>query len=112
MVGKQDGKQGYGGDVLLVDNSEGSYVVPTLELKNQDHDVISKILSGESYWESFLGSSTSCTTYSSRTGGIKLNAFSTFEIPLDFVIDKCLVQEILLQYNYINKFKIFKEGLD
>ncbi|KAL4333988.1 hypothetical protein GQ457_07G035970 [Hibiscus cannabinus] len=111
-TGNHDDKQGYGGDVLLVDNSKGSYAVPTLELKNQKEDVISTTVSGGSYWESLLGSSS--TPCSSRIGDIKLNTSSTFEIPLDFVIDKCLLQEILLQYNYVSKLtiKILEEAFD
>ncbi|CAM8897921.1 unnamed protein product [Rhodiola kirilowii] len=35
-----------------------------------------------------------------------------FEIPIDFIIDKCLLQEIKLQYSYISKLtiKLLKEG--
>ncbi|XP_039052547.1 uncharacterized protein LOC120194250 [Hibiscus syriacus] len=111
-TGNQDDKQGYGGDVLLIDNSKGSHAVSTSELKNENQDVISTTVSGGSYWESLLGSSSS--PYGSRNGDIKLNTSSTFEIPLDFVIDKCLLQEILLQYNYVSKLtiKILEEGFD
>ncbi|WCJ25502.1 Spc97 / Spc98 family of spindle pole body (SBP) component [Euphorbia peplus] len=31
---------------------------------------------------------------------------AVFEIPLDFIIDKCLLQEILLQYCYVSKLAI------
>ncbi|XP_039065159.1 gamma-tubulin complex component 6-like [Hibiscus syriacus] len=111
-TGNWDDKQGYGGDVLLIDNSKGSHAVPTSELKKINQDVISTTVSGGNYWESLLGSSS--TLYSSSTGDIKLNTLSTFEIPLDFVIDKCLLQEILLQYNYVSKLtiKILEEGFD
>lgn len=36
----------------------------------------------------------------------------TFELPLDFVIDKCLLQEIHLQYNFVSKLaiKLLEEG--
>ncbi|XVF74370.1 hypothetical protein PTKIN_Ptkin13bG0105200 [Pterospermum kingtungense] len=104
---KQDDKQGYGGDVLLVDNAASP-----LELKNQNQDVISGTVSGGSFWESLLGSSN--TPNSSAIGDFKLNASSTFEMPLDFVIDKCLLQEILLQYNYVSKLtiKLLEEGFD
>ncbi|CAH8357559.1 unnamed protein product [Eruca vesicaria subsp. sativa] len=36
----------------------------------------------------------------------------SFELPLDFVIDKCLLQEILLQYNFVSKLaiKLLEEG--
>ncbi|KAG4198281.1 hypothetical protein ERO13_A05G076400v2 [Gossypium hirsutum] len=109
--GNQDDKQGYG-DVLLVDNSKSSYAVPPLELRNQTQDVISTTVSGSSYWESLLGSFSNPN--SSGTIDMKLNTSSTFEIPLDFVIDKCLLQEILLQYNYVSKLtiKILEEGFD
>lgn len=103
----QDDKQGYGGDVLLVDDAASP-----LELKNQNQDVISGTVSGGSFWESLLGSSN--TPNGSGIGGFKLNASSTFEMPLDFVIDKCLLQEILLQYNYVSKLtiKLLEEGFD
>ncbi|KAJ8478436.1 hypothetical protein OPV22_022163 [Ensete ventricosum] len=37
-----------------------------------------------------------------------------FEVPPDVVIDKCIVQEILLQYKYISNFtiKLLEEGFD
>ncbi|XWS73775.1 hypothetical protein CRYUN_Cryun02cG0158200 [Craigia yunnanensis] len=106
-MSNQDDKQGYGGDVLLADND-----VPPLELKNQNQDVISATVSGGSYWESLLCSSS--TPNSSGVGDIKLNTSSTFEIPLDFIIDKCLLREILLQYNYVSKLtiKLLEEGFD
>ncbi|PPD69323.1 hypothetical protein GOBAR_DD33802 [Gossypium barbadense] len=104
--GNQDDKQGYG-DVLLVDNSKSSYAVPPLELRNQTQDVISTTVSGSSCWESLLGSFS--TPNSSGTIDMKLNTSSTFEIPLDFVIDKCLLQEILLHKLTI---KILEEGFD
>ncbi|XP_022731919.1 uncharacterized protein LOC111286290 isoform X3 [Durio zibethinus] len=108
----QDDKQAYGGDFLLVDNAKGSYAAPLLELKNQKQEVISTTVSGGRYWESLLGSSR--TPNSNGVGDVKLNTSSTFEIPLDFVIDKCLLQEILLQYNYVSKLtiKLLEEGFD
>ncbi|XVF19558.1 hypothetical protein REPUB_Repub11eG0121900 [Reevesia pubescens] len=103
----QNDKQGSEGDFLLVDNA-----APPLELKNQNQDVISTTVSGGSYWESLLGSSNTST--STGVGDLKLNTSSTFEIPLDFVIDKCLLQEILLQYKYVSKLtiKLLEEGFD
>ncbi|XWS52751.1 hypothetical protein CRYUN_Cryun11dG0099100 [Craigia yunnanensis] len=108
----QDDKQGYGEDVPLVDNAKGSYAAPALELKNQNQNVISTTVSGGSYWESLLGSSS--TPNSSGVGDVKLNTSSTFEIPLDFIIDKCLLQEVLLQYKYVSKLtiKLLEEGFD
>ncbi|OMO71121.1 Spc97/Spc98, partial [Corchorus capsularis] len=105
-------KQSYGGDVLLVDNAKVSHAAPpTFELKNQNQDIIPTV-SGGRYWQSLLGCSS--TPNISGIGDVKLNKSSMFEIPLDFVIDKCLLQEILLQYNYVSKLtiKFLEEGFD
>ncbi|XVE59725.1 hypothetical protein DITRI_Ditri05aG0069400 [Diplodiscus trichospermus] len=103
----QDNKQCDGRDALLLDNA-----APPLELKNQNQNVSSATVSGGGYWESLLGSSS--TPNSSAVGDVKLNTSSSFEIPLDFVIDKCLLQEILLQYKYVSKLtiKLLEEGFD
>ncbi|KAK6235334.1 Gamma tubulin complex component [Theobroma cacao] len=108
----QSGERGYGADGLLVDNAKVSYAAPPLELKSQNQGVISTTASGGSYWECLLGSSS--TPNSNGIGDVKLNTSSVFEIPLDFVIDKCLLQEILLQYNYVSKLtiKLLEEGFD
>lgn len=36
----------------------------------------------------------------------KQNLLSTFEMPLDIIIDKCLIQEIMVEYNYVSKLII------
>ncbi|KAI5446116.1 hypothetical protein KIW84_014099 [Lathyrus oleraceus] len=36
----------------------------------------------------------------------KQNLLSTFEMPLDIIIDKCLIQEIMVEYNYVRKLII------
>lgn len=36
----------------------------------------------------------------------KQNLLSTFEMPLDIIIDKCLIQKIMVEYDYVNKLII------
>ncbi|TKY71263.1 microtubule cytoskeleton organization [Spatholobus suberectus] len=62
-----------------------------------------KVVSGGSSWERLLGSfgkTVNCDVTQKQT------LLSTFEIPLDIIIDKCLLQEIMLQYNYVSKLAI------
>ncbi|XP_010541666.1 PREDICTED: gamma-tubulin complex component 6 isoform X2 [Tarenaya hassleriana] len=59
---------------------------------------------GGSRWESLLGLSK--YPEASAISDCRQNSFGTFELPLDFVIDKCLLQEIILQYNFVSKFAI------
>ncbi|XP_058778579.1 uncharacterized protein LOC131652661 isoform X2 [Vicia villosa] len=69
-----------------------------------DHkQYVSTDASGGSSWESLLGSfrkTVDCDTTQ------KQNLLSTFELPLDIIIDKCLIQEIMIQYNYVSKLII------
>lgn len=60
-------------------------------------------VSGGSKWESLLSSCNKDVSYSAKyvmdvAGGDRHGSMSGFEMPLDVVIDKCIVQEILLQY--------------
>ncbi|KAI5429860.1 hypothetical protein KIW84_034446 [Lathyrus oleraceus] len=36
----------------------------------------------------------------------KQNLWSAFEMPLDIIIDKCLIQKIMVEYNYVSKLII------
>ncbi|XP_021892554.1 uncharacterized protein LOC110810642 [Carica papaya] len=84
-----------------------------LDLKDHnDEDTESKNVSGGSGWEGLLGGSGNLETSTSEDHRQILSAM--FEIPIDFVIDKCLLQEISLQYNYVSKLAIqlLEEGFD
>ncbi|GAB4859901.1 hypothetical protein Ancab_011382 [Ancistrocladus abbreviatus] len=78
--------------IASVDNSEGNRV-----------DVLKDAFGGGS-WETLLRGSSSTIHESVRDYGCDFQ--STFEIPLDYVIDKCLLQEILFQYNYVSRLTI------
>ncbi|VVB04838.1 unnamed protein product [Arabis nemorensis] len=64
---------------------------------------------GGSRWEGMLLRSNNPEICASRDC---IQNSGTFELPLDFVIDKCLLQEIRLQYNYVSKLaiKLLEEG--
>ncbi|KAK9123015.1 hypothetical protein Sjap_012617 [Stephania japonica] len=68
--------------------------------------------SGGANWESSLN-------YLGKSGtdnaeGRRKSSRTTFDMPIDVVIDKCVIQEILLQYKYISNFtiKLLEEGFD
>ncbi|KAL1193583.1 Gamma-tubulin complex component 3 [Cardamine amara subsp. amara] len=65
---------------------------------------------GGSRWEGMLRRSNNAET--SAFSDCRQNSSGTFELPLDFVIDKCLLQEIHLQYNFVSKLaiKLLEEG--
>lgn len=93
-------KQGYGGDDVLIDNARAPSSHSPLDLEELDREtVVSTDFCGWSSWESLLGSFRYIET--AGTGDLRKSLSSMFEIPLDFIIDKCLLQEILLQYPFI-----------
>ncbi|XP_027360926.1 uncharacterized protein LOC113869026 [Abrus precatorius] len=74
----------------------------SLDLMDHTHNVLTAV-SGGSSWERLLGSFRKTVNCDGTQKNILL---STFEIPLDIIIDKCLLQEIMLQYNYVSKLAI------
>lgn len=109
--GDNHGKQGYSGDDVLTDNTKVSCVYSPLDLKDHNQEVITN-LSGGSSWESLLDSD--INTVDINFGGHRPSLSAMFEIPLDFIIDKCLLQEIMLQYKYVSRLtiKLLEEGFD
>ncbi|KAK1591885.1 hypothetical protein Q3G72_015278 [Acer saccharum] len=105
-------EQGHGSDNNPIDNCKVSYAYPPLDLKDHNRDVASTNVSGRSSWESSLFLSNNIDDDS--VGDLTQNFLAVFEIPLEFIIDKCLLQEILLQYNYVSKLtiKLLEEGFD
>ncbi|RDX93277.1 Gamma-tubulin complex component 6, partial [Mucuna pruriens] len=96
---KEHGEIGCGREDGLVD-------VPKLcidaSLDLMDHKHLT-VVSGGSSWERLLGSFGKTVNCDDKR---KQTLLSTFEIPLDIIIDKCLLQEIMLQYNYVSKLAI------
>ncbi|XP_059063441.1 uncharacterized protein LOC131067952 isoform X4 [Cryptomeria japonica] len=72
-------------------------------------DSLSKVFGGAK-WETSLGYSKN--EESLETGEFEEDSEIASEIPLDVVIDKCIVQEIMLQYQCISDFtvKLLEEG--
>ncbi|KAL5216817.1 hypothetical protein ABZP36_008218 [Zizania latifolia] len=63
--------------------------------------------SGGAFWEKSLD-------YTSKSIEISGDSTSSSDVPLDIVIDKCIIQEVLLQYKYVSSFtmKLLEEGFD
>lgn len=80
----------------LIDSSKVSCIYPSLELKDGNSDAVSTYISGRSSWRSLLFVSSFADKY--NIGDLTQDFTSIFETPLEFIIDKCLLQEILLQY--------------
>ncbi|PON59178.1 Gamma-tubulin complex component protein [Parasponia andersonii] len=57
------------------------------------------LISGGSSWEKLLARSSN--TVVNGVGDNAESSLAKFDIPLDFIIDKCLLQEIMLQYPYL-----------
>ena len=62
-------------------------------------DDTSTLVSGGSTWERLLRRSSN--TVINGVGNHIESSLAKFDIPLDFIIDKCLLQEIMLQYPYL-----------
>uniref|UniRef100_A0A5B7BZ58 Gamma-tubulin complex component 6 n=1 Tax=Davidia involucrata TaxID=16924 RepID=A0A5B7BZ58_DAVIN len=101
------------GDEVSIDKSTLSYVNSPMELMDNKHEDVSLAnVSGGNGWESMLGCSANTINFS--VGDQRKSLAAIFEIPLDFVIKKCLLEEILLQYRYVSKLtiKLLEEGFD
>lgn len=99
----------YDRDIASIDKTKLSYA-SALDSKHHKEDAISADVSGGSGWESLLASSGA--TVNNIVGNHKQSMAAMFDIPLDFIIDKCLLQEIMLQYKYVSKLtiKLLEEG--
>ena len=111
-------KQGYDGDHVLIDNTEVPYVCSPSDLKDHNQEVI-KNVSGGSSWENLLGGSSITIdnsvgdTYQKKDNSVgdqRQSLSAMFEIPLDFIIEKCLLQEIILQYPFL--YSIFQTNIN
>ncbi|KAJ0078980.1 hypothetical protein Patl1_23692 [Pistacia atlantica] len=115
----QHSQQQYAVDEILTDKTKMSCAHPHLDSENHSKDVSGKNVSGGNSWETLLFSS--CKIDNNIVGDHWQSFLAIFEIPLDFIIDKCLLQEIQLQYpflyaryNYVSKLtiKLLEEGFD
>ncbi|XP_071692589.1 uncharacterized protein [Rutidosis leptorrhynchoides] len=98
------------GDVSTVEkNSLRTNVRLDTETYHREQAFLSNV-SGGGCWESLLD-----RTYNkndTRPGNHKTSVAADIEIPLDFVLEKCLLEEIQLQYTYVSKLtiKLLEEG--
>lgn len=92
-------KKGHNGNAVSLNNTKSSHVFPPLgSMADSRENVLLKNVSGGSGWQSLLGSSYNSDDIAARDH--KTSLTGKLEIPLDFVIEKCLLEEILLQYPY------------
>ncbi|KAE9596454.1 putative gamma-tubulin complex component protein [Lupinus albus] len=97
----QCGKMGHGTEDGLVDVTEKCFDASSDSMDHKQD--FSTVVSGGSSWERLLGSFRETVNCDATH---KQSLVSTFEIPLDIIIDKCLLQEIMLQYKYVSKLII------
>ncbi|KAI9116843.1 hypothetical protein K1719_012209 [Acacia pycnantha] len=93
--------EGNGGEDGLIDTTRNCDSA-SLDLKDLNWDILTDVHGGSS-WERLLGS----FRKSIDCDATQKICFSTFEMPLDIIIDKCLLQEIILQYKYVSKLSIY-----
>ncbi|KAK6164020.1 hypothetical protein DH2020_000884 [Rehmannia glutinosa] len=83
-------------DVIVDNNAKSCNVSSPLQEKDSDGHLLFPITSGGSAWESLLGRSGNIANRSVRDHSTVL--VSGADMPLDFVIKKCVLDEISLQY--------------
>ncbi|GAB2234921.1 hypothetical protein Droror1_Dr00004192 [Drosera rotundifolia] len=92
------------GDALLRGKIYSSPYDSCFDLNRGNIDVHPEVALGESASKILVPDSSRTTSQS--IGHHSCNLQATFDMPLDFVIDKCLLQEILFQYNYVSRLTI------
>ncbi|PUZ48491.1 hypothetical protein GQ55_7G248700 [Panicum hallii var. hallii] len=85
-----------------------SQAYPTSSEEMAARDNIQENASGGAFWEKSL----QYNDKSKEKTAVDFNP--QFDMPLDIVIDKCIIQEVLLQYKYVSSFtiKLLEEGFD
>lgn len=104
-------KDCYDGHETFEEKNEFPHVNFTLSSENSKKEVnMEANICGGSSWESMLSCSGKTVENSARVR--RKGLAETFDIPLDFVIEKCLLQEIFHQYWYVSKLtiKLLEEG--
>ncbi|XP_022869349.1 uncharacterized protein LOC111388779 isoform X2 [Olea europaea var. sylvestris] len=99
----QDCIEGYN-EKTLENNAKFTHVSSLLHKKAVDEGSSLPNISGGSTWETLLCKSGNIANKFTRDHRMRLVA--AIEMPLDFVIRKCVLEEILLQYKYISKLTI------
>ncbi|KAI3804386.1 hypothetical protein L1987_25880 [Smallanthus sonchifolius] len=102
--------KGHVGDTITVKkNPFHTHASFGLKNNHQQQDLLANA-SGGGGWESLLDGTGNKNDI--HPGEHKTNVATVIEIPLDFVLEKCLLEEIQLQYMYVSKLtiKLLEEG--
>ncbi|XP_071730838.1 uncharacterized protein [Rutidosis leptorrhynchoides] len=105
-------KKQQGGYVSTVEkNSFRTNVRLDTETYHREQAFLSNVSSG-GCWESLLGNTGNKNDIRPVKHNHKTSVAADIEIPLDFVLEKCLLEEIQLQYTYVSKLtiKLLEEG--
>lgn len=86
-------------DILINRTKKCDFTSLPEPIRDIHGDALPPHVSGGSSWESLLARSSN--TAINSVGDHRESSVAKFNIPLDFIIDKCLQQEITLQYPYI-----------
>ncbi|KAK9755780.1 hypothetical protein RND81_01G050100 [Saponaria officinalis] len=97
-------------DDIQLDEDQLGCSDTSLSLKNNDNADLEKPRGGSS-WQGLLHAQNSNVF---TTNGRKNGTKDEFDMPLDLIINKCLLQEISLQYQYVSRFciKLLEGGFD
>ncbi|KAJ4969843.1 hypothetical protein NE237_002942 [Protea cynaroides] len=107
------GELGHSREAVTVDQGKipHTYTYSSSSSKGNPHnvDLVARV-SGGAEWESSLNYSGKIIIR--HAGGHRQSSSVTGEMPLDVIIDKCMLQEIMLQYKYVSSFtiKLLEEG--
>nr|XP_043613842.1 uncharacterized protein LOC122585783 [Erigeron canadensis] len=101
--------EGHGDDILVIKKDSVHTHVPFGSETDLQEQALSPNASGGGGWEHLLdgtGNKKEIRSSEPKT------SVTSVEIPLDFVLEKCLLQEIQLQYMYVSKLtiKLLEEG--
>ncbi|XP_050370751.1 uncharacterized protein LOC126788785 [Argentina anserina] len=106
-------KQSFAKDDVLIERTIVSNLLPSADSTSDSKgDATVTNVSGGSCWESLLGRFNDTVVNKVEDYSESLTAI--FDIPLDFIIDKCVLQEIMFQYKYVSKLtiKLLEEGFE
>ncbi|XP_019054445.1 PREDICTED: uncharacterized protein LOC104604116 isoform X2 [Nelumbo nucifera] len=112
MVESEEEKHHDRGYIMADQEKLSDDCLPLESKENQQEEYPSADVSGGAKWENSLSYSGKGLIHGAR--GHKECLASTVEIPVDVIIDKCMLQEILLQYRYVSSLtiKLLEEGFD
>ncbi|KAL4590315.1 hypothetical protein LXL04_003243 [Taraxacum kok-saghyz] len=105
-------KNAHGGDTLTVNKTPFHKHEHVGFKTDHQKQSLSSDVSGGGSWEVLLNGTGKKNNIPRPHDHSNTSVAAVIEIPLDFVIEKCLLEEIQLQYNYVSKLtiKLLEEG--